>query len=431
MKVTSVIEIDLDALDGNLAALRGLAGDACRLCPILKADAYGLGIEVLARRIARRLDPRRDLIAVFSPQQAVELAACRLPVPLLLLMPVESIEADDPLFRPVLDGRLHLTVHGVEQLDRLRRTAAAEGGAAAVHLEVDVGLGRGGIDPALFEEALRGARRPGLRLAGVMAHFSDAKSDPALTATQWRLLETELERHRALLPADLVVHVSSTYALLRDRRYHRSMVRFGLAWAGLGGESLPEHELLSAAQRLRPILSWRSRLVHAKRIPAGRAVGYGSTWRAARSSVVGLVPVGYADGYPSRCVGEAPHRVVVVDPAGPARGFAAPVVGAVNMDQISVDLTDLVGDRPPESLVGLPVELIAADPRSPVHLPEVARRAGMIPHEVICRLHPRIPRVHLLRRGPILAKSLPPLAIETLPAACEVGSATWAATRSP
>jgi alanine racemase len=136
---------------------------------------------------------------------------------------------------------------------------------------------------------------------------------------------------------------------------------------------------------------WSSRLVQVKRVAEGASVGYGARWTAPRASTIGLVPVGYADGYPtSRAAGDGCAAFVrVLRPDGtPAE---APVVGAVNMDQITVDLTGLGAARM-EDWLGCEVELISRDRRSRAHLPAVAAASGMIVHECLTRLNPRIPR---------------------------------------
>lgn len=399
MRPSSVLWIDLAALDSNLSALRRLVGPGCRLCPIVKADAYGLGARRLARRFTRPVSREgaaaADMLAVYAADEAVSLADRQFGVPILVMQPLRSIEAAPELLPQLAAGRVHLAVHDLRQLDSLARDAAALRLRLAVHLEVDTGLRRGGLEPGEVAEALAAVgRAAGLRLAGVMTHFSDARCDADLTEAQWLRLESLLQG--ADLPPELLVHVSSTYAMLRDRRLHRGMVRFGLAWAGYGSDELPEGVPLPEAAALRPILRWASETIHAKRIPAGSGVGYGSVWKAPRDSVVGLVPVGYADGFPSSRVRAEPPCVMVRRRGTRREACRAPVVGAVNMDQITIDLTEFAAARPDDDLRGLEVEILSPDPDSPVHLPRVAARSGLIPHELLCRLSPRIPRVHLL-----------------------------------
>lgn len=394
MPPTSAIRIDLAAIDANVAAIRRLVGPTCRLCPIVKADAYGLG----AARIARRLAPASSLLAVYSPEQALALAEERVGVPSLILMPVRSVRRGDDLETALSGGGIHLSIHDAAQASSLTASARRLGVRIPVHVEIDTGLRRGGVECSEAATLLRAViAEPALRLAGVMTHFSDSKRDPERTQAQLAAFDAVLASVE--LPETCVVHVSSTHALLRHRRYHRGMVRFGLAWAGYGHEDLDASARLDGSSELRPAISWSSGIVHVKRIAAGDGVGYGSTWVATRPTVVGLVPVGYADGFPFDRGGAAGRVVLIPRDPRDGRRIEAPVIGAVSMDQITIDLTDVVatgaGATRLDSLLEWGVELIGTDPAAPTHLPTVAARAGMLPHELLCRLGSRIPRVHV------------------------------------
>ena len=395
MPPTSAIRIDLAALDANVAAIRRMVGPSCRLCPIVKADAYGLG----AARIARRLAPASSLLAVYSPEQALTLAEERVGVPSLILMPVRSIRRGDDLESALAGGGIHLTIHDAAQAASLTTSARRLGVRIPVHVEIDTGLRRGGVECGEAATLLRAViAEPALRLAGVMTHFSDSKRDPERTRAQLAAFDAVLASVE--LPETCVVHVSSTHALLRHRRYHRGMVRFGLAWAGYGHEDLELAARIEGSSELRPAISWSSGIVHVKRIAAGDGVGYGSTWVASRPTVVGLVPVGYADGFPVARGSDAGRVVLIPRDPRDGRRIEVPVIGAVSMDQITIDLTDAVASEAsaairPESLLDWGVELIGTDPAAATHLPTVAARAGVLPHELLCRLGSRIPRVHV------------------------------------
>jgi alanine racemase len=205
-----------------------------------------------------------------------------------------------------------------------------------------------------------------------------------------------IKNHEAIIPQDCRIHIASTFATLRHARFHKTMVRVGLAWAGYGLEWMQGGEIISAAQNLRPIVKWKSRIVQIKRTAENTPIGYGSRWTSRRPSVIGLIPVGYADGYPMGLGStdrDAKSACVGIVPEGRTKpiGFA-PVVGAVNMDQITVDLTD-VATGSNELSVGTAVELISPDLAAPNHLPKLAKLARTIPHELLCRLNPRLKRV--------------------------------------
>jgi alanine racemase len=357
------------------------------------------------------------MLAVYSLRQAIETAAAlnNTATPILVLMPVTSIPREDELVRLMLAGQLHLAVHDEANLAALEACAEMLGIDIPVHVEVDVGMSRGG---ALPEEAVRIIGRLAaskrISLHGIFAHFSHSRTDATLTARQLELYDYVIAAARALLPADVFArvyqHVASTYALAREARYHRTMVRFGLAWLGYGLDELEAATPVIAREELEPVVRWTTTVVQAKSVPAGTAVGYGGRWVAPRPSTIALVPVGYSDGYPAsrntKSAGGTCVRIATPD----GRVAHAPVVGAVNMDQITVDVTGLhAGDI--HDWIGCAVELVSRDAASPTHLPRLAEEAGLIPHEMLTRLNPRIARTTSIR-----ANVLEPQASADVPA---------------
>jgi alanine racemase len=248
-------------------------------------------------------------------------------------------------------------------------------------------------------------------LAGVFTHFASADANLEFTNRQLATFDRLLTEQAEHIPADCRVHAANSFAALRHPRFHKSMVRIGLAWAGYGVEWMQGGEVIAEAENLRPIVTWKSRLVQIKKVKEGVSVGYGSRWTARRPTTLGLVPVGYADGYPiglgSRDDNPKGACVAVMDRAsdglehGGVLGYA-PLVGSVNMDQISIDLTDVVS-RSGKGLnvgVGSIVELISPDIKAPNHLPVLAEMAQTIPHEMLTRLNPRIKRQYVAPVGP-------------------------------
>lgn len=399
MRDTSVIEIDLSAVAHNMRLLRRIVGPACAICPVVKADAYGLGAVRLAKCL---LQAGADMLAVYTADQAAELFGAAVGGEVLVLMPLRDIARAGGLYRALVCGRLHLSVHDARHLEDLIRLSERYAVSIPVHVEVDTGMSRGGCNlreaPAVLEQI---ARHPRLRLAGLYTHFASAERDEAQTDRQDELFEQLLREQEAMIGCGCLIHAANTCATLRHARHHKSMVRVGLAWAGYGLEAIRGGRIIAEAEQLQPSLTWSSRIVQLKRIEAGTAVGYGSTWTARRTSLIGLVPVGYADGYPlslSGRDGAGGGRVAVLlyTPQGCRRAYA-PVVGAVNMDQITIDLTDVASSGTVWAgnlAVGTPVELISADRDAANHLVKLADAAGTIPYEILCRLSPKIRRIY-------------------------------------
>ncbi len=430
---TSRIEIDLSALEHNLGVIRRVTGTGVGICAVLKQDGYGLG----AARLAKRLSACGvEMLAVYTLDEARALVEAAVPTPILLLMPIRTIDRMDPVYRHAVAGKLHLTLHDAEQLVSLTVVAQRLGVGLPVHVQVDTGLARGGALPPvatrLVEMLTRTAR---VRLAGAMTHFASPCTDADSTREQAATFREWMETVKPMLPTAmatgtagkvvggaaggppvLLVHAANSCAMFRSAKYHGNMVRVGQSLHGFVGEEWGAPagaepgetgtegiEFAAQAMELRPALRWTSSIVHVKEIPAGSPVGYGSTWRARRPTKIALVPVGYADGYPrslsnTGMVGLTERqwdRPGTGSGGGtgrpPAPTHFAPVVGRVSMDQITLDVTDA-----PEAArrLGAEVEIIGADWRLPNHLPRLADKAGTITHELMCRIAARLERVY-------------------------------------
>lgn len=398
MPPTSTVEIDLTRLDHNIARIREIIGPAVRLCCVLKADGYGLG----ATRIVQRMEAIGvDMLAVYTPDQAAQLVTagiCRTPV--LVFMPLDGLDRTDPLYRSLISGRLHCVVHDEVHLERLSRLGLRYGCSVPVHVEIDTGMSRGGITPAQAVSVLHTIRQnPHVRLAGLLTHYANADNGCQTTLEQLDEFRSFLDEHATLLPSDCVVHSAGTHAMLRFPATHQQMVRIGLAWAGFVPDSVrpsdshdppPEPD---SEPRFLPIARWRSSIVHVKQIEIGTPVGYGWTWKARRPTRIGLVPVGYADGYPVTLSNKAFVMVRTLD----NQWYPAPVIGRVSMDQMTIDLTDFEPDR---IILGSDVELYACEQDVPNGLPQLAKQSETIIYELLCRLSPRIPRVYRIFERP-------------------------------
>ena len=381
MSATSWLEIDLDRLDANVAAMRRVLGPGPGICAVVKADAYGLGAIPVARRLERS---GIEMLAVYAPDQAAHLWAAGIRTPLLIFMPARGLALDGELAAPLRQGRLHLSVHHPDELADLDDRAAALGVPIPVHLHLDTGMSRAGLDTGqLAAICRRRSEWPGLRLAGLYTHFAAAEDDLPFTRQQMAAFAAAVRPWRSALGPDLLVHAANTFAAHRDRGFHLSMVRTGLGLYGYGPQ-LMSGELAVRGPTVQPIVRWVSRIVHVRRYPAGATVGYNRTHRLDRDSRLALVPAGYADGYP---LGLGNRALVRVRPAD-APPVDAPVRGKVNMDQIVIDLTD----APAAAGVGTEIELISGDLDAPCALPRLAALAGSSCYEMLCRLSSRLPR---------------------------------------
>lgn len=388
----STIQVDLAAITHNMGIFATLVAPGAAICGVIKADAYGLG----AVHIAPTLWESSCMLAVFRVEEAIEVLQVVPDARILVLGPVRGLHAVHPLAAPLATGNVHLVVHDQRHAEELDVFAREQGLVLPVHLEVDTGLSRGGClleDTPAMITMLR--HTPSLRLAGVMTHYSSAGIDGGETASQHRLFRAALAASEPL-PEQCQIHVAATAGSLREAGSHHDMIRIGMGWCGVvpGVSSLADH----LPTPLRPAVRWRSRIVQLRDVRAGLRVGYGGAWTARRDSRIANVPAGYADGVPVSAGahdGDTSSRamVAICGPDAGARVDAigyAPIIGAVSMDQIAIDVTDVPGAdriRP-----GRTVELISMNSGSPTSLSELARRCGLTPHQVLTGISPRIGR---------------------------------------
>jgi alanine racemase len=241
---------------------------------------------------------------------------------------------------------------------------------------VDTGMTRSGVSceelSGLLDTVVSHAS---LKLTGLCTHFSCAEDvGGEATARQMGLFAGATDPVAARLKGKIIRHAANSAALFLRPETHFDMVRPGIALYGVDPSLAPTSERL-----LKPVMRWTAPLVQIHTVRAGAAVGYGETWKAPRDTRIGLVPVGYADGYP-RCLSN--QGVMMV------QGRPCPVAGRVSMDLTTIDLTDA-----PHAVLGDEVTVLDSDPLSPASVYELARLANTIPYEITCGIGQRIHRV--------------------------------------
>jgi alanine racemase len=357
-------EIDLDAIQHNVRALRGILVAPARLMVVVKANAYGHGAVEVARTAASA-GAWGFGVATVDEGEELRRAGRREPVVLLdLTMPEEAARI------VALD-----LAAGVADLDGARalsRAATSSGRPARVHLKVDTGMGRAGCVPADAPALARAiADLPGVALEGCYTHFP-AADDPDLTPTreQAAAFSGVVASLREAGFSGLLCHAANSAGTIALPEAHFDLVRCGIAAYGI---SPAAH--LGARVPLRPAMRLCARVVQVRRVSAGTTVGYGREYRAGRETTIATVPLGYADGYP---------RLAWRSAAVALAGRRVPIAGRISMDQLTVDAGDLVVRR------GDDVELWG--PALPVE--EVAAAAQTIAWELLVRVASRVPRVY-------------------------------------
>jgi alanine racemase len=370
-------EIDLDAVYENVRALSGCLRPGTAIMAVLKANAYGHGAVPVAEAA---LAGGATTLGVACVDEAIELRQAGVDAPILNLGYLPHWEAEK-----VIRYRVTPTVTGQSLALALGSISRARGIETGVHVKVDTGMGRYGILPEEtvdFVTALGDI--PGLRVDGIFTHFATAdEPDGVLVARQLATFSSVLNALEARGLRPPVRHAANTAAALYVPQSHFEMVRCGLGIYGY--YPTPDR----AGVHLRPALALKSRLGRIRTLPPGSCVGYGCAFKTERPTRVGLVPLGYADGW-SR---ELSNRGEVL-----VGGRRCPIIGRVSMDQLSVEL-------PGDLVVGQDDEVVALGRQGDQEITadDVAGWRGTISYEVLTGLAPRVPRLFRWR-GRVVAR---------------------------
>jgi alanine racemase len=353
--------IDLDRFERNVDVIARSLPEGARLVAVLKADGYGHGAVEVAKRLTA---DRVAMIAVSLLEEALELRRAGIDLPLFVLGPVtrEQIVV-------ALDNRITIGVIGPEELDDVCDIARERD--VAIHLKLDSGMGRMGVLERELPRVIERIRAtPRVRIDGVYTHFANADdiADP-FTEIQIANYDRMLAVLREAGIDAPLHHFANSAATLRGLVRPGDFARVGIALYG------PER-ITIATGTIEPVLRWRTEIMRLKELPAGHAIGYGTTFHTMRASRIATLPVGYADGYDRLLSNNA--EVIV-------RGTRAPVVGRVSMDLVTIDVTDI-----PDAALGDEVILLGDG----ITAEELAKRSQTISYEVFCRISARVPRLY-------------------------------------
>ncbi len=362
--------VHLDHIVANLVAIRAHVGGAAVLLAI-KANAYGHGAVQVGRAVEAA--GAADWLGVATVPEGVELREAGIGLPILKL----SQAFPEELPAAVAAG-LVLTVVDEATARAADAAAAAQDTVVEVHVKVDTGMRRIGVEPggaaalAVLVEGL-----PHLRLTGIYTHLpaSDEPAQDAFTTSQLDTFERVVDEVTAAIGRRLPwIHTANSGGVLAHPRSWGTMVRPGvMAYGHYPDPATPR------TVDLLPGLTLVSRVSFVKRVMAGETVGYGRTWTATRETTIATVPIGYADGF-SRLNSNRGHVLV--------HGRRYPVAGRVCMDQTMIDLGDDVVE------VGDEVVAIGSQGSERITATEVAQLMGTIPYEVTCLVTPRVTRVY-------------------------------------
>ena len=372
--------VDTGAIERNCALLRRALGEAA-LCAVVKADGYGHGAVETARAALRG---GATWLAVVTVEEAAELRDAGLEAALLIM---GALSARDQLVRAA-ELRADIVAWREGAVALAAEAATLVSGEIGVHVKLDTGMGRLGTrDPdKATHVALAAHATPGVRLAGLMTHFATADmpaADDGFFERQLAAFAAWADPLKAAHP-HVLVHAANSAAVLRDPHAHFDMARCGIAIYGLDplNRDPDAHGLL-------PALTLTSHLAEVKPCRAGQSTGYGRRHIATRDTHIGVLPIGYGDGW-RRALSDNAEALIA--------GARHPLVGTVSMDSVAVDLGP---DPAALDLRGAEAVLIGRSDSERITAEEVARRMDTINYEVTCGLSARVPRAYSPARSAV------------------------------
>ncbi len=362
--------VDLNNIRSNLKAIKKHVGNTKIMC-MVKADAYGHGLIPVAKLCAQN---GADALGVATVEEGVQLRDAGITLPILCVGACFSGSHKDAVAYGITQ-----TIYDAQALQELEKEAQRQGRKALVHIKIDSGMARLGVQSqAHLTELLTLANAcKNVRIDGVFTHFatSDHK-DKTFTIRQAEFFQDMLKVMEKFGYTDIIRHASCSGATIDCPEYHFDMVRPGIALYGY----YPSDEVDKTKLALKPALRWETRLTQVKTIQKGQSVGYGRSYVVDKDTVIGVVPVGYGDGYRR---GNSNKGYCIIN------GKKARILGRVCMDQLMVDITDIEG-----ATEGALVTLIGAQQEVSIWADEMADICDTISYEILLNISKRVPKVY-------------------------------------
>jgi len=362
-------EIDLNALEHNYAQYRKLASDNVKIMAVVKADAYGHGVVHCAKRLEQN---GVDYFAVAFIDEAMEIREAGIKTPILILGYTDRFSLSD-----AVKNDITVTIFDVEDAVALSKEAQTLGKTAKVHIKIDTGMSRIGFygDAQKIAKSIAEINTlPFIELEGIFTHFAKADEEERdFTHVQFERFLKVIRCSEDFGVSFKIRHCCNSAAAMLYPEMHLDMIRAGIALYGCYPSKL-EYPL-----ELKPVMTFKSRVINVKTVNDGETVSYGGVYRANGSVKLATVAAGYADGY-NRCLSDK-ARVLVKD------SFSK-VAGRICMDQCMIDVTNVnnisVGD-----------EVVLFGTKDGLKLPveELADTVGTISYEILCNIAKRVPRI--------------------------------------
>jgi len=377
-------EIDMARLINNIKIIRSVIPKPTRLLAAVKADAYGHGAVAVSKAM---LENGVDVLGVALCEEGIKLRENGVTAPILVMS-----YTPEPLLEAATAHGLIQTIFSSQSHKALAKAAAQQGKKAEVHIKIDTGMGRLGFlpGPDSADKICEILQEPSLQVTGIYTHFATSDAmDASFMYEQYARFQyiLDLLRQRDVPVNHWLKHAGNSGMLTQTLRedfvspdfdMFMDMARIGIMLYGL-----PPSEAMSPvceALGLRPVMKLMARISMTKLLPPGSGVSYGHLFRTDRETLVATLPIGYADGYP-RLLSNKGYISI--------RGHAAPIIGAICMDQCMIDVTDI-----PDAQSIKPGEVVTMFGGPDLSAEDLAAQIGTIGYELVCGVGKRVPRVY-------------------------------------
>jgi alanine racemase len=369
-------EIDFNALRNNLNLIKQTLGNK-KILLAIKADAYGHG----ANEIASELQNDVDLLGVAGVEEGISLRYGGINTPVLILSPIPYFEID-----LLWEFNLMPTIGEMDFAKYLFESTKKIGADIHVHIEVDTGMGRTGLDyDKALEQIQEIASYTSLIIDGVFTHFPSADSDLDFSKEQIGKFNNLCDKLNQSGINNFLRHASNSAGFLNFPNADFDMIRPGLSVYGIyPKKSVNDIRKIS----LEPVMSLRSRVVNLRFVSQGQSISYDRKYFTKRDSIIAVITAGYGDGYPFAL--QNGEVIIHVSEGSEIHSKRAKIVGNICMDLIMIDVTGLHGVK-----IGDIVTLMGAANNEKISAYDLAKWANTIPYEITCGISPRVPRVFL------------------------------------
>lgn len=361
------VEISRSSIESNVKAIRGLLSPATKLMAVVKSNGYGHGLVGVSKIFSEN---KVDWFGVDNIDEALQLRNFGITNPILVIG-----FTDPSRFFDAENNNIKLTIYNKETLPFLADKKLG------LHLKVDTGMSRQGVMIGDLPDFIK-RLPPKPKIEGLFTHFANAddlndRSYPNLQLANFRNAILLLEQNN-IYPQ--IKHAAATNATLTMPESHFDMTRIGIAFYGLWS-SQSFREKFDKELKLKPVLSWKTRIVQLKNIKKNTPIGYGISESAVKDSKIAILPVGYFDGFDRRL--SSIGQVLI-------EGKRCKVLGKVSMNLSAVDVSNVKGVAH-----GSEVVIIGSQNKETITAEEIADKLGTISYEIVARINPILPRIYV------------------------------------